>query len=360
MRKGLLLLALTTPVGLVVALAVLTAGLLFFFAGPSVSTVSQQPAAGQPVCPGLSWSVLAGIGKVESDHGRSTLPGVHSGTNSAGAAGPMQFLFPTWNGRSSTTKLLNHVAGMDDIYAHRDASFGAARYLCNNGAAAAGGLRGAVFQYNHAWWYVDEVLNWANAYSLPGDVPSSVARQDIPEGALKDYMDAQPLAAAMPVAAVLHQGDPFEGACRPVLTQAYGPVDNRLEPAVHGAPHFHTGLDLACVAGTPIHTVTDGVAHTTTGCTGQLNMCGGGFGNNVVVEATLQLPGNAAAQHYFIRYAHMVRVLVADGAAVHAGDMLGLEGTTGESTGPHLHFEVDLGSATVANSVNPAPLLAVA
>ena len=42
-------------------------------------------------CPGLPWSVLAGIGKVESDHGRSDAPGVHSGANFAGAEGPMQF-----------------------------------------------------------------------------------------------------------------------------------------------------------------------------------------------------------------------------------------------------------------------------
>src|SRR6266536_815931 len=39
-------------------------------------------------CPGLPWTVLAAIGEVESDHGRSTAPGVHSGANSAGAAGP--------------------------------------------------------------------------------------------------------------------------------------------------------------------------------------------------------------------------------------------------------------------------------
>ena len=42
-------------------------------------------------CPGLSWAVLAAIGKVESDHGRARLPGVRSGWNRAGAAGPMQF-----------------------------------------------------------------------------------------------------------------------------------------------------------------------------------------------------------------------------------------------------------------------------
>lgn len=37
------------------------------------------------VCPGLDWSILAAIGKTETDHGRSTLPGVSSGENSAGA-----------------------------------------------------------------------------------------------------------------------------------------------------------------------------------------------------------------------------------------------------------------------------------
>ena len=42
-------------------------------------------------CPGLPWTILAAIGTIESDNGQSTLPGVHSGTNSAGAEGPMQF-----------------------------------------------------------------------------------------------------------------------------------------------------------------------------------------------------------------------------------------------------------------------------
>src|SRR3712207_5350210 len=48
-----------------------------------------REAAG--VCPRLDWSILAAIGKIESNHGRSTLPGVSSGENSAGAGGPMQF-----------------------------------------------------------------------------------------------------------------------------------------------------------------------------------------------------------------------------------------------------------------------------
>ena len=61
---------------------------------PPTYLAAYQGAAA--TCPGLPWTVLAGIGKVESDHGRSTLPGVRSGANSAGAQGPMQFLPATF------------------------------------------------------------------------------------------------------------------------------------------------------------------------------------------------------------------------------------------------------------------------
>jgi hypothetical protein len=66
--------------------------------GPSGMALSDIPPAyllwyvgTAQICPGLPWEVLAGIGKVESDHGRSDLSGIHSGANSAGAEGPMQF-----------------------------------------------------------------------------------------------------------------------------------------------------------------------------------------------------------------------------------------------------------------------------
>ena len=56
--------------------------------------------AAAKTCPGLPWSVLAGIGEAESGHGRSALPGVRSGSNRAGAEGPMQ-LEPSTFGRSA-------------------------------------------------------------------------------------------------------------------------------------------------------------------------------------------------------------------------------------------------------------------
>jgi len=283
---------------------------------PAAALRDYQDAA--QTCPGLSWTVLAGIGKVESDHGRSTLPGVHSGQNSAGAMGPMQFLQNTWNAF--------HLPGLDNVYDLHDAAVAAAHYLCSNGAGLAEKLRQAIWQYNHAWWYVDEVLAQATRYAA--DATRTV------------------------IIAALRPGDPFAGACRPVVTQGYGPTTQEGEPAVFGFAHFHTGIDLACVAGTPIHALTDGIAHVTIGW-------GGGFGNNVVTEVQLQLPGDSSPQRYYVRYGHLLIVTVTDGAVVHAGDIIGLEGSTGYSTGPHLHFEVDRGAASVQRAVDPAPLLAV-
>src|SRR5690606_17149596 len=62
---------------------------------PAQMLVLYQAAASN--CPVLHWSVLAAIGKIETDHGRSPLPGVSSGENSSGAGGPMQFLAPTFD-----------------------------------------------------------------------------------------------------------------------------------------------------------------------------------------------------------------------------------------------------------------------
>ena len=115
-------------------------------------------------CPGLPWSVLAAIGKVETDHGRSTLPGVHSGTNSAGAAGPMQFLLPTFNAVVHRTPPPPGGATPPSPYNPHDAIYAAAAYLCESGARNGKDIPGAIKTYNHADWYVAEVLTQAQAY----------------------------------------------------------------------------------------------------------------------------------------------------------------------------------------------------
>lgn len=145
-------------------------------------------------------------------------------------------------------------------------------------------------------------------------------------------------------------GNPFAHGCRPSLQQSYGPTNLYLEPSIKGYAHFHSGTDLSCAPGSPIRSVTEGVAHVTLGW-------GGGFGNNVVIEIKTRLPGDVALHTYFIRYAHLERVAVADGSVVRAGQLIGYEGTTGNSTGPHLHFEVDRDVNDLAHSINPAPLL---
>ncbi|MEV4003516.1 NlpC/P60 family protein [Actinomadura sp. NPDC049753] len=107
----------------------------------------------------IPWYVLAGIGKVETDHGRSKLPGVSSGENYAGAGGPMQFLQSTFDAYS----IDGNNDGRKSRYDPADAIFSAANYLHASGAP--GDTRKAIFAYNHSWDYVNLVLSWAERYA---------------------------------------------------------------------------------------------------------------------------------------------------------------------------------------------------
>jgi hypothetical protein len=108
-------------------------------------------------CPGMSWSVLAAIGQIESGDGRN------NGPSSAGALGPMQFLPSTW--AVWGTRGFGR-PGAPDIMNPYDAVPSAARLLCADGAGAGGAsLRQAIFDYNHANWYVNEVLALAAQYA---------------------------------------------------------------------------------------------------------------------------------------------------------------------------------------------------
>jgi cell wall-associated NlpC family hydrolase len=127
----------------------------------------------------VPWTILAGIGKVESDDGRTTLPGVTSGSNAFGAAGPMQIGIQgastnSWGGlpKHKASVVVAGVAtdedgdGVANVYDPADAIAGAAKYLVAHGVQQ--NAAAAVFAYNHADWYVQEVLDWASTYAAGG------------------------------------------------------------------------------------------------------------------------------------------------------------------------------------------------
>jgi hypothetical protein len=124
--------------------------------GVPSSYLNLYKASAAKYCPGMSWTVLAAIGEIESGNGANV------GPSSAGARGPMQFMPATWAewgivGFGQT--------GPPDIMNPLDAVPSAARMLCADGAGNAATLRGAIFAYNHATWYVDEVLALASEYA---------------------------------------------------------------------------------------------------------------------------------------------------------------------------------------------------
>ncbi len=120
----------------------------------SLVTLYQESA--KDYCPGLSWTVLAAINEIESGDG------ANEGPSSAGALGPMQFLPSTWAewgidafGQTGTPDIMNPL----------DAVPSAARLLCAAGAGNSASLSSAIFAYNHATWYVAEVLALASEYA---------------------------------------------------------------------------------------------------------------------------------------------------------------------------------------------------
>lgn len=120
--------------------------------------------AAPAACRGLDWSVLAAVGKVETDHARS--PTMRS---SAGAVGPMQFLPSTFTGYAYPVPPGG--ATPPTPWDATDAVYAAARMLCANGAKSgtSHGVYKAIYSYNHADWYVRKVLGQAKAYAAaPG------------------------------------------------------------------------------------------------------------------------------------------------------------------------------------------------
>ena len=119
----------------------------------------------------------------------------------------------------------------------------------------------------------------------------------------------------------------FDWPERGPITQPFGCTDLLGEPYDPNCPtlHTHTGIDIGDSFGTPIAAADSGiVALTNFGW-------GGGYGNYVVITH-----GNG----YSTLYAHLSAINVSVNQPVQRGDQIGAEGSTGFSTGPHLHFEI--------------------
>lgn len=128
---------------------------------------------------GLDWAILAGIGRVECDHGRDPDPACtrEGAENSAGAGGPMQFIASTW----ATYGVDANGDGRKDRWDPADAIYAAANYLRASGAP--GDYRRAILAYNHAGWYADEVESWAARYRGPATPQTALEGGEPGEGA---------------------------------------------------------------------------------------------------------------------------------------------------------------------------------
>lgn len=142
-----------------------------------------------------------------------------------------------------------------------------------------------------------------------------------------------------PVASAPATGGMFQRPASGSLTQGWGPASG-----VHGYT-FHNGLDIAAPVGTPIYASATGTV-TRAGW-------GGAYGNHVMITHVIN------GQVWTTVYAHLSSVSVKAGQRVSQGQNLGGMGSTGNSTGSHLHFEIHRGgyswsSSSAGGTVNPA------
>jgi murein DD-endopeptidase MepM/ murein hydrolase activator NlpD len=121
------------------------------------------------------------------------------------------------------------------------------------------------------------------------------------------------------------------------ISQGFGPSTFWFEPAYGQYPHFHTGIDLVEPFGSPVYAADDGVIAL-------VGSSSSGYGNYVVIAHSGGLD---------TLYGHLATSLVTVGQAVTQGQPVGLEGSTGNSTGPHVHFELRINQ----RPVDPTPYL---
>jgi len=125
-----------------------------------------------------------------------------------------------------------------------------------------------------------------------------------------------------------------------VITQGFGCTSYPFEPYDPSCPtrHFHSGIDIATDYGTPVHAADGGIVHNfAMACIWNASaLCG--YGRYVVI---------VHAGGFTTLYGHLSSWAVGDGVQVDKDTVIGYEGSTGNSTGPHVHFEIDLAGTPV-------------
>lgn len=158
---------------------------------------------------------------------------------------------------------------------------------------------------------VDTKMTAHDTGSIDMDLLQEQIRKTVESvGAIKDFLKGQKdIYVATP------RGWPIEGR----VTSEFGPRENPKD----GSPEFHSGLDISAPDGTPVRATADGI----------VSFAGWsrGSGNLVVLEHGFS---------YSTCYAHNSSIIVSVGKKVHRGDIISYSGSTGDSTGPHLHYEV--------------------
>jgi murein DD-endopeptidase MepM/ murein hydrolase activator NlpD len=335
---------------------------------------------------GVPWSVLAAINKVESGFGRNM------GPSSAGAIGWMQFMPDTWLRWGVDAD----ADGVADPWSPQDAIYSAARYLAATGGAT--DIAGAIFSYNHAQWYVDEVLQLAQQYEGGGASFSNAldGAQQTLDAAKQAIVDANAkvLAAEAAVAWLQLRSDRLSaradrvqsflnrlaaektavlgslrvqtqqavlGARRADLVAAESALATARDQlsgasfapgtsSLLGAPSYSDGYVFPVAGGAGIvsvgHSHHDYPAADITAPEGtQLYALSGG-----TVERSWASPNGSCGIGFTIRttdglgwtYCHLsyLEPAVMAGAQLTAGQPVGLVGQTGDATGPHLHLQL--------------------
>jgi len=320
---------------------------------------------------GVPWQILAAINEIETNYGTD------QSVSTAGAVGWMQFMPSTWTAYGIDA----NGDGIADPWNAADAIYSAARYLAANGAAS--NLYDAVFQYNHAGWYVNEVLGIAQLYGQNTAVAFSLDRlQQQLDAALRSVAAAGDRVQAAGKAAAAWQRRADRSALlsdRLTYEKQATLALIRRDAAVRTLAHARRALAKAqrAAASPSFDPAVGSLMAAPTYSSGYVFPVGGGAGvvsaghshhdyPAVDIAAPLGEPVYALANAVVVRawtqpdprcgigltlqafdgqvwtYCHLAVLdpSVQPGVALTAGQQVGLVGETGDATGPHLHLQL--------------------